>query len=896
VIDVTQVDQRVKDALLALLDSVEREDEYLRLQQMREFKKNNLFWHGFQYLFWSDTDQDWRIPTHNEFAEISGREETRWIFDYVVNHFKAHGEAIIAALSTDIPNVRFGPRDAQDPEDRRAVTAADSCADLIEKWNRAKLLIIEALFYLATEGFVASYTYNRKDDAYGKHAIQEYGTRPEQTSPDTMQCPNCGQSAPASAVPVPPGGSSQGQGNQEQPGSNDPSQPTQSPATPPVNIQGLGGAASDKSWDDGNTDDSESKPEDSEQEPQETDPTQEANGQQQQGQPQGMKCSCGEQMQHVPGQVEQVPYVVNERFVPKGREVIEIYGPLNVRVPAYVTKQADAGYLLHYVDADPALFQGLFLNVADEISSDPGQDYERLMRQSSLSMDGYQLNIKLATQKKIWFRLWMLNRLKPEFDDIIPDLVGMFSTGIYASFIGQTLCELRDEAMDKHWTITKSGPSKGVHADPLLKSLVPLQELRNNMTNLFVMQVEYGVPSTYADTEVFDFEGQSKQEVAPGYIYPVTPRPGQNISDAFYTERTSTLNKESTQLLNTLTSDEQFVIGSFPSIFGGPSQSGSKTLGEYDKSRSFALQRLGLVYYFIDVWWGETIHKSVLSFIDHQLEDEPLTQQTPGGFQTKWIRKADMKGSFDRLEPDPSSDFPVSFAQKRQTLMSLVQLNNPQINQVLFSPENAGFVQQYVGLTELQVPSEGQRRKQIAEILVLIQLEPQEVPVQPQAPGTPPGQMGAAPPPGQPGAAPVNGAPHPMMPPGQPKQAPPTFQPVPPGMPPGPPQPPPPQTQMKSTVPIEPDIDDDKIHIDVLTDFLIGDTGQDLKQYNMPGYSNCMAHLLEHKQHAQMVEQQNMQQQVMMHNVMQPKHKGGVPSDQHPPKPQGPQPPEAPVN
>jgi len=794
--DVTQVDDRIKDACYALMQGVEREDEYFRLEQMREFKKNNLFWHGFQYLFWSDTDMDWRIPTHQEWTEISGREETRYIFDYVVNHFKAHGEAIIAALSADIPNVRFGPRNSQDPEDRRSVSAADSCAELIEKWNRAKLLIIEALFYLCCEGFVASYTYNRKDESYGTIPIPQYDTRPEKVTPDMHVCPACGNSQPVDTGAAPTGGM-----DTSELGGLVPTQFQQD-----IGASSVGDmpSAQENQNSPGGEEDSE-EPDN-------------LGGQSGLGNP---VCSCGEQMELQPGQMEQVPFITGERLIPKGREVIEVYGPLNVRVPSYVTKLADAGYLIHYVDADPALFQGTFPQVADKIEADPGQDYERLMRQSSLSLDGYQLNIKLATEKKCWFRPWMLNRLRPVYDDIIPDLQQMFPDGIYTSYIGQTMCELRNESVDKHWSVTKAGPSKGIHADPILKPEVPLQEITNNLFNLFVMQVEYGVGATYADTEVFDFEGQSKQEVSPGYIYPVNPRPGQSIGDAFYTERGASLNKESTELLATVANNEQFVLGSYPSIYGGPQQSGSKTLGEYDKSRAFALQRLGLVYYFIDVWWGETVHKSVLSFIEHQLEDEPLTLNSPGGFQTRWIKKADFKGSFDRLDPDPSADFPISFAQKRQTLMALFQLNNPVINSALLAPENAELIQQYIGLDEIRIPSADQRNKQIGEILILIGMEP---------------QIG------------MDGNPI-------------------------------------ATVPVEPEIDDHAVHIAVLTDFLVSDQGQDLKQENMAAYSNCMAHLLEHKKFQQIAMMQQM--------ALQGPPKGGPQSPKKQPKPVGPPPPEA---
>lgn len=721
-IDITKLDQRIKDALLAILEGVEREDEVLRLQQLRQFKKNNLFWHGFQYLYWSDQDQDWRIPTHDQLEQISSREEVKYVFEHVVNIFKAHGESIIAALSADIPSVKFGPRDAQDPNDKRAVEAADTSVELIERWNRAKLLIINALFYLATEGFVASYTYNRKDPEYGHVKIPQYGTQMQMGAPDTHVCNTCGYSEPI-----------------------DNSQPSM-----PVS-----GDGSDEN----------------------VQPTNELGGQ-------GTACpQCGQPMDQEGGMPEEVPVITGNRLIPKGREIIEIYGALSVRVSSVVTKQADAGYLIHYVDADPAAFQEAFQSVKDEISSDSSDSYERSMRMTSLSMDG--IDSSLATQKKCWFRPWMLNRLGKSIEpEVEAQIRKLFPNGIYFSAIGKTICEARTENMDKHWTLTKAGPSKGVHADPLLQSIVPLQEIRNNLTNQVVMQVEYGIPATFADPEVYDFEGMSKQEVSPGYVYPATPRPGQTLDQSFHTEKVTTLSKEVTGLFSILESSEQFLSGSFPSIFGGPSVSGSKTLGEYEKSRSFALQRLSLVWYFINVWYGETMHKALLSFIDHQVEDEPLTKQgSPGSWQTKWIRKADLKGSFDRLEPDVSSDFPMSFAQKRSVLMNLMQLGNEEINSVLFSSENAAITQSYVGLNELIIPGAVQRNKQLREILTLIGMEPSE----------------------------------------------------------------PAPNQIMSTVPVEPMIDDHETHMTTLIDFLSSNTGQDLKAENPAGYANCLAHLMEHK-------------------------------------------------
>jgi hypothetical protein len=715
--DQSGLPEEAKAAILALIELAEREDEFVRLQQMKTFKRHNLFWHGFQYLFWSDMDQDWRIPTHQQYDELSSREDITYEFSYVINIFKAHGESIIAALSAEIPDVQFGPRDAEDVNDRRAVDAATNCVELIQRWNRAKLLIINALFFLATEGFVASYTYNKKSEEHGTVDIPVYGKREEQTGPNMATCENCGYQEPAEDM----------ESQQIVHNVNDPCPQCQAPLT----IE--------------------------------------------------------------PGMIEEVPFMSGQKPVPKGREIVEIYGAMNVRVPSYVSKQADAGYLIHYVDAHTSLFKDAFPKVADEIGVDPGQDYFRLMRQSSLVNDGYQAQVHLTTQKKCWIRPWYFNGLDEKHDAGVAYLRQNYPNGLYTSVIGETVCEDRDETMDKHWSITKAGPSKGVHADPLLQALVPIQEITNNLENLMVMSVEYGVPATYADTEVFDFEGQSRQEVSPGYIYPVTPRAGQSISEAFYTEKTATLSKEATALQGLVENQGQFVTGDFPSVTGAPGNSGSKTLGEYEKSRTYALQRLSIVWYFINVWWGETMHKAVKSFIEHQIEDEPITgksQQNPGMFQTKWIRQADLQGSFDRLEPEVSSDFPVSFAQKRSLLISMFQLNNDNINEALMTPENAGIIRQYIGLRELHIPNEIQSNKQLRELMVLISGEPMEDPMSPLG--------------------------------------------------------------FTSSVSIEPEVDADDVHIEVCVNFLASDTGQDLKESNPGAYANVVAHIQLHKQHMQM--------------------------------------------
>src|SRR5216684_4060165 len=293
--------QDLQDALYNILEIIEKEDEYVRLWQMREFKKNNRFWHGFQYLFWSETEQDWRIPTHERLEEIGAREEVKYIYDYVVNIYKAHGESIIAALSTDLPDVRFGPIDAQDPDDLRAVKAATNTAEMIIKDNKALLLIIQALFYLCNEGFVASYRYNEKDAKYGTVSIPQYEMQDQQTTPDMANCPTCNYSEP--------------------------------------HVEGVND-----------------------------------NCQQ-----------CGEENNITKGQIEQVPMQVGTKEEPKSKEIIEIYGPLNFRMPSYIFNQKDALYGILYKDNTPEYFQDKYPDVDSTFENATGEgEYDRIMRSSTL--------------------------------------------------------------------------------------------------------------------------------------------------------------------------------------------------------------------------------------------------------------------------------------------------------------------------------------------------------------------------------------------------------------------------------------------------------------------------------------------------------------------------------
>ena len=66
----------VSAALKDIVRSCEIEDDYIRHLQIKTWKKLEEFWHGIQFIFWSEIANDWMTPAQGLQIERVG-EETR---------------------------------------------------------------------------------------------------------------------------------------------------------------------------------------------------------------------------------------------------------------------------------------------------------------------------------------------------------------------------------------------------------------------------------------------------------------------------------------------------------------------------------------------------------------------------------------------------------------------------------------------------------------------------------------------------------------------------------------------------------------------------------------------------------------------------------------------------
>lgn len=762
-----------------LIDNYEKQEEFVRQDILRDCRKNLNYWNDFQYLAWDEVASDWKtaqqIMDEDPTADIDPA-----LYAKVVNVYKAHGEILIGALTAGVPTVRFPPSDPDDHEDVQTSKAYTKIAEVVQKHNRAKLLLMKSLWILYNQHFVACYNENKKDYRFGSVKEPQYAD--VTYTQRNHFCPACGLDLGSDVFP---GAVDSGAGDAEAPGDSapeGPEVPAEEGSDPqaPVGTMGIN---------DNVPDPDNPVPPVGQQPPVNARPAL----------PNQTCPSCGAS---VSPDYEDQQFTQNEQVgevhTPKNRECLEVFGPVNVKVPAWVKEQSSTPYLDLETDEAVGLLREIYPELADKIQGNASPaTYEAELRIATTYRNDFPR--ELVTVQRVWLRTWAFNAhtdieqaklLKKKYPD-----------GVYVVILNHDIvAEIVEDKLDEHWTISESPTAETVHARPMGSTMIPLQDIENEVTNLTLETIEFGLPEVFADPFVLDFEAYQRQEARPGQVSPATAPSGKSLGEGFYEIKAATLSREVAGFAERNTKMQQFVFGSYPSVYGGQAQGGSGTAREYELSRTSALQRLSTTWFILQEWWAKVLGKAVKSYADHMRQDEKFVQQKGSNFVSVWIRQAELSGDVGEVYAEMSEAFPVSWSQKRDVIMNLMQMKDENVTAVITHPENASLVAAIIGVPEMYIPGEDDRNKQLIEIAELILAEPEMM-------------MGPT----------------------------------------GP--------MMKSSVPITPDLDNHKVEAEICKAWLKSEVGLDAIKTNPGGRANVYAHL---KEHLEADAQEQMKQAMMM--------------------------------
>lgn len=307
---------------------------------------------------------------------------------------------------------------------------------------------------------------------------------------------------------------------------------------------------------------------------------------------------------------------------------------------------------------------------------------------------------------------------------MVQKLKTAYPDGVYLVICNGLLLEAVPDKLEDHWVATEHPLALHIHADPLGKPLKPIQDITNELVNLGLENIEFGISETFVDTDTLNFKAYNKSESRPGMVYPVKRRSGEALSQSFFETSKSTLSQEYGPFAQKMEQMGQFVVGSSPSIWGGALEGGSGTAREYELSRAQALQRLTITWTVVKYWWADMMRISTGNYVKNLRGDVKFAQKVGDSYINVWIRTTELQGRVGKVEPEVNEAFPISWAQKRDTVLNLIQLKDPQIGEILMHPENRGLVRDLLGFEELYIPGDDARNKQLAEIVLLLQSEP----------------------------------------------------------------------------------------------------------------------------------------------------------------------------
>lgn len=656
-----------KYLLKQVIEHFDDEDRAVRHRQIRTYRRLKLFWDGFQRVWYDAVAHDWRIWDEQRQADSSLDQS---YYDKPVNIFRAYLESIIAALSVTIPPITCYPDDADNALDLQTARAGNKIAELVYRHNDIALVWLHALFIYCTEGMIAAYNYPKKDKKYGTYQDKQYQDYPEEH--ESKICPNCGYEIEDRLTA---GDIKNKEENEYMPDDED-------------------AIMHDFIFNEG----------------------------------QELCPACATM---VDPQLQRSTLIVTRLVgitdLPKSRQCIECYGGLFVKTPVYARTQEEMPYLAYSFEEHFAIAKEKYpeysetVENAEKPNTAAYDQYEMWARVSTQYQGQYPDN--LITERHWWLRPAAFNILQ---EDETRKLKKKFPDGAHVTLINDECVKAENENLDDCWTVSVHPLSDYLQQDPMGLLLVSLQEITNDLLSLILQTIEHGIPQTFADPGVLNFDQYKQLEAMPGAIIPTKTVPSnKQISTAFYEVKTASLSGEVLPFSQNVQSLAQLVSGALPSLFGGAMQGGGETASEYSMSRAQALQRQQTVWKILTLWWKNVFGKVIPSYIKEVKEDERyVSRKQDGSFINTFIRKAELEGKIGSIELEANENLPITWNQKKDLIMQLLQAANPEILAVMAAPENLPVIREAIGLTDFFIPGEDDRNAEYEEINQLLNSTP----------------------------------------------------------------------------------------------------------------------------------------------------------------------------
>jgi hypothetical protein len=525
---------------------------------------------------------------------------------------------------------------------------------------------------------------------------------------------------------------------------------------------------------------------------------------------------CGQCHAPLPPQPNVMPQVANLPVptgrifeVPRGRTVRDIIDGLEIKLPIEAPQQSEFNMIVRAREVNKSVPRATWPEIADRIASTSGSanelgsssEYERrVRRQADLGTTTENRAIVSDDRERITLiTAWIRPREFYSEDEpsVRAELKQFWPKGVKATWADDVFCEATEEPMDKHLRVCHALPGRSQVREPIIGSIIPVQEIANDILNICRDIIEYTLPATFISTRLLDVRKWARSQSMAGATYNVMDL-GRPIAEGFHQTQAGQLPEWATQLLTSLRTDiPQFLTGAFPAAYGAGTP-GNNTAEGQEIQRQSALGRVNLFLQAMQDHYAQIAPLVVEDFINNAIEPVTLVEEGSGGdVVLSTVSPSDFKIGRHRAEAEVVSEYPTTWAQRQALLLQMFQMEQFQGWAQLL--KNNQFVKRTLGV-EMTAPREDAYKLQYRIISKLLREAPQ--------PGPP---------------VPVIGPDGMQMfgPDGQP------------AMQPGP---------QVSSVPVFP-LDDNPTMLEACTDFYMSSDGQKAMEAATPGWQNFVLHV-----------------------------------------------------
>lgn len=285
---------------------------------------------------------------------------------------------------------------------------------------------------------------------------------------------------------------------------------------------------------------------------------------------------------NVPAPMANLPKIVDYEKVPRGRTVRDIVGGLELLLPPTSEEMWEFPYLIRRRIVPKSTVRAAYEEMSKEIGTRGEGDFNdsvtmtlerRAQIQAALGTTVENRTLPMQQMDHVYYSECWLRRtafFQEEDDDTRREMLETFPDGVCVVTADDLFLEARSEKMDDHWRICHALPGKGQLREPIGGSLVQIQEICNDLINMIRDTIEFTMPMTFVNQQVFDIRKLGRASNAAGMMFNATPQGGRSLSDGFYQTQPGQVSQYAIVLLNDLrTTWAQFLSGAFPAAYGG---------------------------------------------------------------------------------------------------------------------------------------------------------------------------------------------------------------------------------------------------------------------------------------------------------------------------------------